>query len=119
MKNILLESEDFTANAVLNDSVAALDFAGRLPLYLCCKTNGGEIYARAANGIFEPLQMQLYLRCGDIVLKDGRFIIYTEDIEDSSGGLYITIGHTDEFEKLKNTTKNFKLKISAVKQGGL
>lgn len=70
--------------ATLNDTVAARDFAKRLPCNFTGRDSGTEYCCVTARGIYDPLETQTGWKNGDLSLGDGWFSIHYGGEEQSS-----------------------------------
>ena len=75
MKNISVTDGRTTMRGILNDTVAAKDFARRLPATFCGVGSGTDYCCAAASGLFDPTEFQADCQNGDICLGGGRLII--------------------------------------------
>ncbi len=103
---------------ILNDTVAAKDFARRLPAAFCGCGSGSDYCFAAASGLFDPTELQAGCKNGDICLGGGRLMIICAENEISAGrrGVMV-IGHilTQDIALLKALPRRVNLTISITK----
>lgn len=97
MKRIYLTDGNVILYADLNDTVAAHDFAKRLPCGFSGIDSGMDYCCSAANGVYDPLETQTGWKNGDLCLCRGWFAILYGG-EESSGEFrnMMVIGHLDD-----------------------
>ena len=93
---ITLTTHEVVIPAVLNDTVAALEFKKRLPLKLSGYRSEMDYCCHAACGVFDPAQTQSGWKNGDISLAGGWFAIFIDGEKRSKDyrGLMV-IAHLD------------------------
>ena len=104
--------------ATLNDTVAAKDFAKRLPLTLSGYDSGIDCCCNAATGLSDPLEAQTGWKNGDISLGGGYFaLLYGGEEESSAYKNLVIIGHIQEEDlaKAKKLSGRTTLKIVLAK----
>ncbi len=116
MQKIILEAEGVNLRGMLNESLAAKEFLKRLPFSISLKKYENAFCGTAANGIFEPYDLQKGCKNGDIILWNHCFVINTGDEEHSEDyGLTMVIGHIDEYEQLIELPETIRLIIRVEK----
>lgn len=113
-QNITITDGATTLRATLNDTVAAKDFAKRLPLTL----SGIDYCCNAATGLSDPLEAQTGWKNGDISLGGGYFaLLYGGEEESSAYKNLMIIGHIQEEDlaKAKKLPGRTTLKIALAK----
>ncbi len=115
MTQIELIADGKRYDGVLNETIAAKDFIKRLPFTATCRKNETEYYCSSANGVFEPLDLQLGYHAGDIIQWDGWFFVAYQDAdEESAKQHHMVIGRLAGYESLM--TKSDSIKIIMKKQ---
>ncbi|MGI6204245.1 MAG: cyclophilin-like fold protein [Anaerovoracaceae bacterium] len=100
--------------AELNETLAAKDFIKRLPCRFSGFDSGIDYCCTAANGIYDPLELQTGWKNGDISLGGGWFaILYGGEEESDSYRNMMIIGHLDDdsLEKVKQMPAKVNLKV--------
>jgi hypothetical protein len=100
--------------AQLNDTMAAKDFIKRLPCQFSGFDSGIDYCCAAANGVYDPLELQAGWKNGDISLGGGWFaILYGGEEESASYRDMMIIGHLDEasLQKVKQMPSRVNLKV--------
>ncbi len=119
VKHIILETEDIRLKGYLNHTVAAEEFRKRLPMTLSCKRNDKEYCCSIARGVFEPNDLQVGWKNGDLLLWDGCFVVdFGGEDQSAEYGLTMVIGHTEEYEKLNNLKETIRLSIRVTETEG-
>ncbi len=112
MRHIILETEDISLNGWLNHTVAAEEFQRRLPMTLSCRRDEKDYWCPAPRGVFEPSDLQVGWKNGDLLLWDGCFAVdFGGEKHSTEYGLTMVIGHTEEYEKLNHLPKTIRLTI--------
>ena len=89
----------------LNDTVAAKDFAKRLPFTVSGYDSGTDYCCSAASGLYDPMETQTGWKNGDISLGGGWFALLYGGQEQSEGYRdMMIIGHIKD-EDLKLVKK--------------
>lgn len=83
-EKILLKAQTIRISAILNGTVAARDFAERLPLTVSGTRSLDAYCFPAAIGCFDPEETQIGWKNGDISLSGGWLRIFFDD-EETSG----------------------------------
>lgn len=97
MKKICITGGSITLFADLNDTLAASDFAKRLPCRFIGYDSGTDYCCMAANGVYDPLETQSGWKNGDLCLCHGWFaILYNGEKESSRYRNRMVIGHLDD-----------------------
>lgn len=105
--------------AKLNDTVAAGDFVKRLPCTFSGTDSGIDYCCPAANGIYDPGELQTGWKNGDLSLGGGWFaILYGGEEESASYTDMMIIGHLEEdsMAKVKELPKHVTLKVTLAKE---
>lgn len=100
--------------AQLNETLAAKDFIKRLPCRFTGIDSGIDYCCEAANGIFDPLELQDGWKNGDISLGGGWFaILYGGEEKSKSYHDMMIIGHLDEesLAKVNQMPSRVSLKV--------
>jgi hypothetical protein len=100
--------------ADLNETLAAQDFIKRLPCRFTGIDSGIDYCCSAANGVFDPLELQDGWKNGDISLGGGWFAILYGGEEDSKAYHdMMIIGHLEEesLSKVKQMPSRVSLKV--------
>ncbi len=112
MTKIELSAGGKTWEGILNETLAAKDFAKRLPFSATCRKNPTEYYCSSANGIFEPMELQLGYQAGDLIQWDGWFFVAYKDAEEAyQQQYYMVIGKLAEPDTLESESDSIKIKI--------
>lgn len=97
MRRIAITDGATVLHATLNDTVAAEDFAKRLPFTCTGYDSGIDYCCSAASGRFDPLQQQTGWTDGDISLGGGWFaLLYGGQEQSSAYRNMMIIGHIDD-----------------------
>jgi hypothetical protein len=97
LKKICITDGNVILYADLNDTVAANDFAKRLPCNFSGADSGIDYCCKAANGVYDPLETQTGWTNGDISLGGGWLaILYGGEEQSGSYRNMMIIGHLDE-----------------------
>lgn len=97
MKKILITNGKTVIRASLNDTVAAKDFEKRLPFKCSGYDSGIDYCCNAANGVYDPTELQYGWKNGDISLGDGWFaLLYGGEEQSKAYNNMMIIGHIDE-----------------------
>lgn len=97
MKKIYITDGNVILYADLNDTVAANDFAKRLPCNFSGSDSGIDYCCTAANGVYDPLETQTGWKNGDISLGGGWFaLLYGGEEQSKSYRNMMIIGQLDE-----------------------
>lgn len=100
MKKILIETNDITFKAVLNETIAAQDFYSRLPLSLEFADSGVDYCCKYLRGNYTIDEMQRGWKNGDIVWNGGFLSIIYADEKYSQGYNVMVVGYIEK-EDLK------------------
>lgn len=94
---IVIKANGKIIPAILNDTVAALEFKKRLPLSFSGHKSDADICCVTASGVFDPSETQSGWKNGDISLADGRLAVLFDGEKRSPRyrGMMI-IAHIDE-----------------------
>ncbi len=84
MRNITITNGATTLKAILNDTVAAKDFANRLPCTMIGYDSGMDYCCSAVSGLYDPMETQTGWKNGDISLGGGWFALLYGGQEQSS-----------------------------------
>lgn len=114
MEKILITDGTTVLRAALNDTVAARDFAKRLPFRCSGSDSGIDYCCTAASGVFDPLELQTGWKNGDISLGGGWFaLLYGGEEESASYRNMMIIGHIDQEDlpKVKQMPERVNLTV--------
>ncbi len=112
MQKIIVELEDKQILGTINDTLAGKQFIKRLPFTCLCKNDQEVIWGRTANDVFEPYDLQLGCKNGDIVLWGNCFMVaYAVENSFKEDELMMVIGHIDDYQQLIDVPKSIKLKV--------
>lgn len=118
-KKILLKAQITRISAILNGTVAARDFAQRLPLTVSGTRSLDACCFPAAIGCFDPEETQIGWKSGDIALSGGWLKIFFDGEETSghSAGVMV-IGHIskEDLALIKGLLHHTRLRIEAAEQ---
>ena len=96
MKKVYLTDGNIILYATLNDTVAAFDFAKRLPCHFTGVDSGTGYNCTAANGVYDPLEMQTGWKNGDIALSRGLLsILYSGEEQSNDCRQMMIIGNLE------------------------
>ncbi len=110
VRQISLLIEGMKLHGCLKDSLAAREFAKRLPLTVTCKKNEAEYYSSSANGIFDPSDIQLGFKAGDLMQWGGWFSIAYKDVDDKNKEQRtMVIGHVEDITGLWGLSETVKI----------
>ena len=115
MQNITITDGNTTLRAILNDTVAARDFAKRLPVTVTGYDSGVDYCCSAENGRYDPMETQTGWKNGDISLGSGWFaLLYGGQEQSSKYRNMMIIGHLEDgdLEKVKEMPEKVTLRIS-------
>lgn len=97
MRRICITDGNVLLYATLNDTVAANDFARRLPCRFSATNSGIDYCCPAASGVYDPLETQTGWKNGDLCLCDGWFaILYGGEERSFACYSMMIIGHLEE-----------------------
>ncbi len=105
MRKICITNGNVILYADLNDTVAANDFAKRLPCRFSGADSGIDYCCKAANGVYDPLETQAGWKNGDLCLCGGWFaILYGGEEESRHHRNMMIIGRVEEksLEQIRN-----------------
>lgn len=114
MRNISITDGTTVLRAVLNDTVAAKDFEKRLPFSCSGYDSGIDYCCTAANGIYDPTEMQCGWKNGDISLGGGWFaLLYGGEEQSSAYNNMMIIGHilSEDLPLIKRMPERVNLKV--------
>ena len=115
MQNITITDGATTLRAVLNDTVAAKDFAKRLPFTVSGYDSGIDYCCSAASGLYDPMEKQTGWKNGDISLGGGWFtLLYGGQEQSSCYRDMMIIGHIDDEDLglVKEMSQRVTLRVS-------
>lgn len=115
MQNITITDGKTTLRAVLNDTLAARDFAKRLPLSVSGYDSGADYCCSAANGLYDPMETQTGWKNGDISLCGGWLaLLYGGQELSSRYRNMMIIGHIEDedLKRVKGMPEKVTLRIS-------
>ena len=116
MKNIIITDGSVRIRAQLNDTVAARDFEKRLPFTCSGSDYGMDYCCSAANGVFDPTELQTGWKNGDISLGGGWFsLLYGGEEVSAEYKDMMIIGHIEpqDLELVKKMPERITLTIIA------
>ena len=114
MKNIILHIEDRKIPAVLNDTVAAKDFATRLPFHTSGFDSGIDYCCIAEEGKSDSKERQAGWKNGDINLAGGWFaLLYGGEEQSKSYQNLMIIGRLNDVNDLKGLPKSIDITVTA------
>lgn len=93
MVRIQITNQTGTAEALLNDTVAARDFARRLPCTLVAVPVEDGYEAAAARGCYDPMEGADRFASGDIAWSDGKLLFCVRERAVHRPGGIMIIGH--------------------------
>lgn len=97
MRAITITCGDVVLHAVLNDTVAARDLIGRLPLTVSGYDSGIDYCCTLASGAFDPGETQTGWRNGDISLGGGWFaLLYGGQEQSAAYRNMMIVGRIDD-----------------------
>lgn len=112
MKKIKIIVGDVTIPATLNDTLAAKEFEKRLPFHVTCHDSGIDYCGSTANGRFDPSEMQIGWKNGDIMQSGGWFaLLYGGEEQSKSYGQMMIIGHVDDVETIRHLPSTIKVTV--------
>jgi len=117
MRKICITDGNILLYARLNGSVAAKDFAKRLPCSFSGADSGIDYCCPAANGIYDPLETQIGWKNGDISLGGGWFaILYGGEDQSEEYRDMMIIGHLEEesLNQIQNLPEKVKFYVDFV-----
>ncbi len=115
MKRICITDGNIILYAELNDTIAANDFANRLPCNFNGSDSGIDYRCMAASGIYDPLETQTGWKNGDISLFGGWFsILYGGENQSKESRNMMVIGKIDEksMEQICNLPKKVNFYVN-------
>ena len=93
MVRIQIANQTGTAEALLNDTVAARDFARRLPCTLVAVPVEDGYEAVTAKGCYDPMESVDHFASGDLVWSGGRLLFCARERAVRRPGGIMVIGH--------------------------
>ena len=93
MVRIQIANQTGTAEALLNDTVAARDFARRLPCTLVAVPVDDGYEAVTAKGCYDPMESVDHFASGDLVWSGGRLLFCARERAVRRPGGIMVIGH--------------------------
>ena len=93
MVRIQIANQTGTAEALLNDTVAARDFARRLPCTLVAVPVEDGYEAVTAKGCYDPMESVDHFASGDLVWSGGKLLFCARDRAVRRPGGIMVIGH--------------------------
>ena len=93
MVRIQIANQTGTAEALLNDTVAARDFARRLPCTLVAVPVEDGYEAGTAKGCYDPMESVDHFASGDLVWSGGRLLFCARERAVRRPGGIMVIGH--------------------------
>lgn len=114
MMRIRIAAGEHRISAVLNDTKAAGDFEKRLPFRVTCRDSGIDFCGAAARGRFDPSELTVGWKNGDILLSDGRFaLLYAGQETSADYDRTMIIGHFDDLDTVRKLSKTVRLTVTA------
>lgn len=114
MKRISITDGTTVLYAQLNETAAAEDFVKRLPCRFSGTDSGIDYCCAAANGVYDPQELQTGWKNGDISLGGGWFaILYGGEEESAAYHDMMIIGHLEDesMQKVKQMPARVNLKV--------
>ena len=97
MKRISITDGNTVLYACLNDTLAAKELQGRLPCRFNATDSGMDFCCPAPKGVYDPAELQIGWKNGDISLGDGWFaILYSGEDESRAYGHMMIVGHLED-----------------------
>jgi len=97
LKKIYITDGNVILYATLNETLAANEFAKRLPCSFSGSDSGTDYCCSAANGIYDPLETQTGWKNGDLCLCRGWFaILYGGEEQSGHYRNMMVIGHLED-----------------------
>lgn len=93
MVRIQIANQTGTAEALLNDTVAARDFARRLPCTLVAAPVEDGYEAVTAKGCYDPMESVDHFASGDLVWSGGKLLFCARERAVRRPGGIMVIGH--------------------------
>lgn len=93
MVRIQIANQTGTAEALLNDTVAARDFARRLPCTLVAVPVEDGYEAVTAKGCYDPMESVDHFASGDLVWSGGKLLFCARERAVRCPGGIMVIGH--------------------------
>lgn len=93
MVRIQIANQTGTAEALLNDTVAARDFARRLPCTLVAVPVEDGYEAVTAKGYYDPMESVDHFASGDLVWSGGKLLFCARERAVRRPGGIMVIGH--------------------------
>ena len=93
MVRIQIANQTGTAEALLNDTVAARDFARRLPCTLVAVPVEDVYEAATAKGCYDPMEGVDHFASGDLVWSGGKLLFCARERAVRRPGGIMVIGH--------------------------
>ena len=93
MVRIQIANQTGTAEALLNDTVAARDFARRLPCTLVAVPVDEGYEAVTAKGCYDPMESVDHFASGDLVWSGGKLLFCARERAVRRPGGIMVIGH--------------------------
>lgn len=93
MVRIQIANQTGTAEALLNDTVAARDFARRLPCTLVAVPVEDGYEAVTAKGCYDPIESVDHFASGDLVWSGGKLLFCARERAVRRPGGIMVIGH--------------------------
>lgn len=93
MVRIQIANQTGTAEALLNDTVAARDFARRLPCTLVAVPVEDGYKAVTAKGCYDPMESVDHFASGDLVWSGGKLLFCARERAVRRPGGIMVIGH--------------------------
>lgn len=116
MKDIIITDGSVRIRAQLNDTLAARDFEKRLPFTCSGSDSGMDYCCGAANGVYDPTELQTGWKNGDISLGGGWFsLLYGGEEVSAKYKDMMIIGHIEpqDLELVKKMPERVTLTIIA------
>ena len=120
MRRISISDGRTVLYAVLNDTVAARDFARRLPCRMTGTDSGTDYCFPAASGIYDPMETRVGWENGDLCLCGGYFAILYGGAEGSgSCSDMVLIGRLEapSLKQIEKWPDRVTVKVAPVSSG--
>lgn len=114
MVRIQIANQTGTAEALLNDTVAARDFARRLPCTLVAVPVEDGYEAVTAKGCYDPMESVDHFASGDLVWSGGRLLFCARERAVRRPGGIMVIGHMKAGEASWQKLMGEKLSLAVI-----
>ena len=114
MVRIQIANQTGTAEALLNDTVAARDFARRLPCTLVAVLVEDGYEAVTAKGCYDPMESVDHFASGDLVWSGGKLLFCARERAVRRPGGIMVIGHIKSGEASWQKLMGEKLSLAVI-----